>query len=265
MIDPGIYPDLPERDYRSGEWAALPSWSSVGRCETASPMHARAAFQGSVTVSPAMRRGSAIHCALLEPDIYANRYVDEPEASKRSKAGKAEWDALESAGLIPVSADERAVIEACANAARDVLDREVPSWTMAMREVSVASEHYGILGKARLDIASPGEFVIDPKTTFDLTPNAIERACWNRGYAGQVCSYRAMLDAEASTDTPRVGLLWISTTAPHFAALTWLSEDYQRRGDKMARNAWSAWREATKTGVWAPPAIPTEINAPKWA
>jgi len=148
MIDPGIYPDLPERDYRSGEWAALPSWSSVGRCETASPMHARAAFQGSVTVSPAMRRGSAIHCALLEPDIYANRYVDEPEASKRSKAGKAEWDALESAGLIPVSADERAVIEACANAARDVLDREVPSWTMAMREVSVASEHYGILGKA---------------------------------------------------------------------------------------------------------------------
>jgi len=263
--EPGIYEGQPEAEYRSEEWNKLPSWSTVGRCVTASPMHALHAFNGSVTETPAMRRGTAIHCALLEPECYAARYVDAPTSSSRSKAGKEERAEMAAAGLIAIEPDERALVEACRDAALRVLDAEVPSWSMAMREVGVVSDHYGVRGKARLDIASPGEFVIDPKTTFDLSPSAIERACYNRGYAGQVCSYRSMLDAEASTDTPRVGLLWICTTAPHFAALTWLSAEYIERGDKMASKAWAMWAEARASDEWAPPTIPSEINPPRWA
>lgn len=266
-VESGIYPDLPESVYRADPWSPLPSWSSVGKCATDSPLHARHAADGRTVETDAMRLGTAIHMAALEPERFAAEYVVPPKVDRRTKAGKAEWAEWVEAhpDAAHVTAEQHATATECGEHARAILDRLLPGWPMAMREASVCSDVYGVRGRARLDLCEPGEYVIDLKTTHTLTPRAIDRACWDRGYAGQLASYRAMLDCEASTTTPRLGILWVQTTAPRFAALTWLSDDYQRRADQMARKAWGLWVECESAGVWAPPAIPAYIDAPGWA
>ena len=44
--------------------------------------------------TPALLIGSAVHCAVLEPEEFGKRYAVGPRVDRRTSKGKAEWEAF---------------------------------------------------------------------------------------------------------------------------------------------------------------------------
>lgn len=78
---PGVYPDIPPDTYHA--WAAA-SNSQLSRL-LQSPAHLKAYREGEQKDTPARKLGRAIHTAVLEPDLFPDRYVvpGQCEATKR--------------------------------------------------------------------------------------------------------------------------------------------------------------------------------------
>lgn len=72
---PGIYPGVSMEEYRRWECAS----NSRLQCLLRSPAHLRAYLDGIDKDTPTKKLGRAIHCAVLEPDVFPTRYFRKPE------------------------------------------------------------------------------------------------------------------------------------------------------------------------------------------
>ena len=95
----GIYPNISNEEYHASEGISASGLKLISR----SPAHYKYSVREETL---AMRRGSATHCKVFEPDQFENRYAVAPECDKRTKAGKETWAELEASGKIILSADE---------------------------------------------------------------------------------------------------------------------------------------------------------------
>ena len=59
-----------------------------------SPLHARQYLDTPREETKALRIGSAVHCAALEPEAFPRRYLCGLDVDKRTKAGKEAYEAL---------------------------------------------------------------------------------------------------------------------------------------------------------------------------
>ena len=66
-MKPGIYPDLPNEEYHRCDGVSNSMLSDMAR----SPAHFQAARRRQREETPAMAIGTAIHCAVLEPERFA--------------------------------------------------------------------------------------------------------------------------------------------------------------------------------------------------
>jgi hypothetical protein len=81
-----------------------------------SPAHYRAALHRGHAESPAMRKGTAVHCAILEPYRFSVEYVTYPGKVRRGR----EWEAFEASNSSKeiLTHVELAEIQEIANAVR---------------------------------------------------------------------------------------------------------------------------------------------------
>jgi exodeoxyribonuclease VIII len=106
----GIHPDVPFADYLALEAWGSSSLKAMRRGPPARVLHERDAGHGD---TPATILGTAVHCALLTPDLYARQYAVKPEGmSFATKDGKAWRDDPERAGRILLSHDVGATVDA---------------------------------------------------------------------------------------------------------------------------------------------------------
>jgi hypothetical protein len=75
-----------KRDYLS--YSALKAFAK-------SPNHYLQYVNREFVETPAMVLGSALHCAVLEPNEYGKRYTIAPKFDRRTKAGKEQAEAWE--------------------------------------------------------------------------------------------------------------------------------------------------------------------------
>lgn len=221
----GVVHDMPMADYQ-----AVDAMSSTGlRLFARSPWH----YRHRIEVEPTrpMLRGTLAHCAILEPDAMAARYVVVPEgAPKRPTA--AQWNAKNPS---PESRDAMAwwtCFKADAGA-RDVISRDDyslvtlqlaaikanPAIANLLREgeaeVSVfwIDKATGVYCKARPDWIAFGHSIpLDIKTCADESPVNFGRAAARMRYDLQAAHYSAGIEA-AITNRPM-------DEAFHFAAIT---------------------------------------------
>jgi hypothetical protein len=127
--------------------------------------------------SEAIERGTHLHCAVLEPDVFAKQYVKIPDFDARSKAGREAKEAFKSnmghADIVLDHATYQQVI-----AMRDsILAHPVANRLLTspgQSEVSIFAELQGLNVKARPDrIVDPASFggkhiLIDVKKTADI-------------------------------------------------------------------------------------------------
>jgi hypothetical protein len=193
-----------KRDYLSA--SALKAFAQ-------SPNHYLAYVTKTIDPSPAMELGSAIHCAILEPDKFVERYAIAPAVDRRTKEGKSTWQEFSdaNAGKTILTEQDAAQIQ-CVN---DAVTQCTPAcdllagceFELSTRDLIAEFPFTGIAD------AFGGDYVVDLKTCRDASPEGFMRDASNLKYHWQATIYRLLFHVER--------FYWIAaeTTAPYNVAV----------------------------------------------
>ena len=101
-VKSGIYRNIKITDYHAGI-----GLSSTGLCELMrSPLHYITSLKTPHKETPALKLGTATHCAILEPERFVKEYIKAGNLDRRTKEGKAAWLEIEQTGKIVLTAEE---------------------------------------------------------------------------------------------------------------------------------------------------------------
>jgi len=250
--------------------AAYHDLDAVGKSDldliAKSPAHYRFAEREE---TDALRLGSAVHCAVLEPDRFAADYVIAPPMDHRTKAGKEQWAEFEAAnaGKTMLNRDEGALALRLAEAVR-AHPRAQVLLAAGQPEVSAlwSDPDLGVRCRARYDWLTPEGLVLDLKTTQNASAAAFAKAVATFRYHVQHAWY---LDGyhQATGDLP-LGFIFIAVekTPPYAVALYELDGEAADYGRLLARRDLARYATARDLDVW--PGYPEEIqplSLPRWA
>ena len=244
------------------------SWSSLKHYDR-SPAHYLENFLHPPESTPAMILGSALHCLVLEPDEFWNRYAVDPGFDRRTKAGKEQWAAFEEANRgkeLLTSAQYEQIQGMNASIREGKAGRLIAR--CRFREVML--EWLDPLAdqpcKGRIDAYSPEDGIaIDIKTTTDASPKAFPRAVANYLYHGQAAFYLDGLAAKG-IEVRRFVFLAIEKEPPYAWSICLCTEGMITAGRALYRGLLDKHAECCAKGEW--PGYDdgvTEIELPRWA
>lgn len=266
-----------KRHQTAKEYHAAPgaSASRLRKFEV-SPAHMKWAMDHPAPPTPAMVIGSAVHTAVLEPDLLDQEWGRIPDGDGRSKAvkdAKAKLTELYGADRILKPEAFDTVI-----GMRDaVLGNELACQLLDNAETE-ASYYWtdaksGVDCKARLDLIVGNPMlprwercVVDLKTTTDASPKEFQRSAYNMGYHLQMAHYLAASERE------RFVFIVVEREPPHCVAIYELDNDALALGEKdraYLLHRWAMCEENEAVGFANPwPGFPVdvqELSLPRWA
>ena len=220
----------------------------------------------------AMRIGSAVHCAVLEPERFATDYAVAPPTSlcdKRTKAGKEQFAAFEeeNAGKTVLTFEEGTL---CAHLAASVRAHPRAAALLSAGQPEVSAfwndPEFNVRCRARYDWLTPDGLALDLKTTQDASAGAFAKSCANFRYHVQSAWYQDGY-LQATGDLP-LGFVFIAVekTPPYAVALYELDGEAVDYGRALARRDLARYVTARELDVW--PAYPDTIqplSLPRWA
>ena len=145
--------------------------------------------------SKALEIGSAVHMAVLEPELFAETYAIYPELDRRTKAGKEAFEAFitENTNKAFLSASD---FQQCLALAESVKSHEKASKLLesgkAEQTITWDDLETGAPCKARPDFVTErmgSTFIVDLKTTEDASPRAFSRSAYKYRYHVQAAFY----------------------------------------------------------------------------
>lgn len=214
--------------------------------------------------------GSALHCAVLEPDEYPHRYVTRPDGmDRRTKAGKEAYEAF-----------------CAANDGKEVLDREdsevVGRMANAVREHQIANQLLSRLGAAevtwrasqdgipsgiqcRTDFINEQDgYVVDVKTVDNLDGDQFARNVVNFGYHRQLGFYGHVL-AKCGLPDLRYYFVCVEKREPFGVQVYCAQQKLLEIGYRESMQDLAKMTTCFATDNW--PNIPTDIvylGLPEW-
>lgn len=234
-----------------------------------SPLHwKQRAFSREET--SAMRLGSAVHCAVLEPGAFENRYVQMPQhIDRRTKAGKDEYAEFLAAhdGKHILGVEDMDLCLSVADAVRSH-PRAAALLSAGQPEVSALWKDPGfsVRCRARFDWITPDGLLLDLKTTQDASPRGFAKSCANFRYHVQAAWY---LDAyQAATGDLPMGFVFIAVekTAPYAVALYELDAEAIELGRMTAFRDLARYANAREFDTWPGYAESIQpLSLPRWA
>jgi exodeoxyribonuclease VIII len=239
------------------------NWSSLKHLAI-SPLLYRWRLEHPEPRKPAFIFGGAVHCAILEPEKFDERYAVF-DGIRRGKAWE-DWLAIHP-GVESLKPDE---LDAIRSIAAAVLGHRVAAGLLrgGRREEAVTwtDEETGLACKGRLDYLRP-DFVIDLKTTRDPAPSRFERASASYGYAGQVAFYHdgAARQRLIPGDVPPY-LIAPQTSEPYDVAVFQLAPETLEAGRRQYRTLLRRLALCIEADYWpgvAPDLVP--LSLPPWA
>lgn len=251
-----IIPDMPAAEYHAHPAVSKSVLDQVAR----SPMHARAYLTGPrAEPTPAMALGTALHCAILEPDLYAKTHSTF-SGDRRTKDGKAAYEALMAEGRKIISAADA---EAIAGMQQAVRAHPLFVGDDGMREVSVFStdEATGAAVKCRPDVwIRERGVILDLKTTQDASPVAFARSVAQYRYHVQAAHYMDI------TGASRFMFFVVEKNPPYAVAVYELDVDALSAGRALRDRDLAAIASAAEFDQWPGyPANVQTISLPRWA
>lgn len=263
----GLHPAsaLSNADYHALDAVGKSDLDMIAR----SPLHwKQRAFSREET--SAMRIGSAVHCAVLEPERFNDRYVQMPnQIDRRTKAGKEEYAEFLAAhdGKAIIDMTDMDLCMSVADAVRSH-PRAAALLSTGQPEVSALwkDEEFGVRCRARYDWLTSESVLIDLKTTQDASPRAFAKSCAGFRYHVQAAWY---LDSylQATGDLP-LGFVFIAVekTAPYAVALYELDAEAVDFGRQLARRDLARYANAREFDTWPGYAEYIQpLSLPRWA
>jgi hypothetical protein len=267
--EPGVYPGTPMEEY--GRWDCA-NYSTIKQFKR-SPAHAREMLLNPPEQTPAMALGSAVHSAVLEPDLFVEQYVGAPICDRRTKVGKKTWADFcnENANKEVLKADEfDRCMKMSKSAGRNSIIEEMIKET-GCTELSFVwvDEDTGSLCKGRVDRYARlwgNSVVADLKTTEVATEDAWKREVVKYQYHAQAAFYLDGLESLSPTEGRKFLWLAIEKASPYAVAIFEPDAATIQKGRAMYRNYLRQWVACQETGVW--PGYPAAIQSlmlPDWA
>lgn len=264
MTRDGLFPDLAFADYLADD--AFGS-SDLTTFRAGPPAMVPWRRQNRDDGTSATIVGSAAHCAILTPDMFAQCYVAKPEGMTfASKDGKAARDMWLSQGLTILTSDEMATVRGVMRAfdakaaARDALAGALGC------EVSVfwKDRDTGLPCKGRPDFYDAGT-VYDLKVSVAANKDndGLLFAALRNGWLHQLAHNRAGLNRAGVYSVKRGRLIVIPPKPPHYVRLLEVREndlDFLELANEATRREMArCWRKGEWPGTpdeWTPIELP---------
>ena len=223
-----------------------------------SPLHYRAYLAQDREPTPALTLGSAIHCAVLQPDLYGSLYATAPEGiDRRTTAGKEAWATFSTlnAGKTILKAEDALVVDQMSVAARELLARH--KVTIASAEVMYAVDYCGCPLKSAIDLISEDGYIWDLKTCQDASPKGFLAAVRSFRYNLQQHFYRTVYEIETK-ERPR-GFRFACVEKETMATAVYeLGPELTSYAVADFEKAVTLYKSCTALGEW--PGYPDEIQ-----
>lgn len=207
---PGVYRNIPASEYHALDACSATLLKALDR----SPLHCWHAKHNQ-RETPAMKLGTAVHCAVLERDAFPARYATAPDVDRRTKGGREIYQGFceGCAGMEIINAQDR---DTCTRMAAAVMEHPAAKCALEGRgetELSVVWKHAGQLCKCRVDFIS-GSLAFDLKTAADASMDGFAWAIVRRGYDIQAAFYLMGL-AAAGIHVDGFAFIAVESDEPH--------------------------------------------------
>jgi exodeoxyribonuclease VIII len=256
-MKPGIYHNLPFSEYLEAEQINA---SALKLINSRTPAHYYASLSKPNEETQAMKIGSAIHCAVLEPAIFSDKYLNLPDnVDGRTNSGKAIIYEAKQSGKVVLTKSE---YDLCNEIAISV--RSSKSIGNALKngdsELSVFTDDR----KCRLDHYNSGN-IFDLKTCNDASPKEFAKQIYNFGYHIQAAWYLDTCKI-AGLKTYVFIFIAVEKAPPYAIGLYELGHDSLEAGRIAYLSALDKLERAKSTGEWTGHSEYLEtIELPYWA
>jgi exodeoxyribonuclease VIII len=194
--------------------------------------------------SASMAFGSAVHCAMLEPETFFNEYHIIPRLDRRTKAGKEafEIEQKKAEGKVLLTPDDYERIESILTNFRN--DDLAQHYCKGQIELSHYGEHEDLPIRVRPDCLNRVEnFISDVKTCQDNAPQAFKRDVYKYAYHLQAAFYMDMLGID------NFRFIAVETNYPYSVEVYSLSDEMIEQGRQAWKQAFSDWRLYNEAGI----------------
>jgi len=233
-----------------------------------SPAHYVAAKQEVASPTPAMRFGTAVHVAVLEPELFRGTYAMAPVVDRRTKAGKEAWEEFQASGKQPLTSDEWAAI---AGMRDSVMALPAVTRILSGGEAEMSLFHYlddlGVRAKIRPDWANSDiATLFDLKTTRDASPDQFAKSCATFRYHVQAAFYSDVWRMRTGQPVRAFVFCAVEKEPPYAAALYVLDDEAIQAGRRSYRYDLETYATCREADEW--PAYSTDVETlslPAWA
>ena len=238
-----------------------------------SPAHYYAAYLDPNRIerspTPAMRVGTATHCAILEPERFSAEYIALPEGlDRRTKEGKQAYADLLSTGAELLTSDDMSLVVNMACAFRDNATSRALFDRKHVVEQSIFAEVNGVACKCRPDfMTADGLMVMDVKTTSDASPESFGKSAWSIGYHIQAAFYRRVIQS-ATGITPDFIFGCVESDSPYLTAYYTVPQYLLDYADGVIDALLEQYAECLRSGIWhgyIAEIEPQELSVPGYA
>ena len=217
-----------------------------------SPAHFIAYKNKQKVETAAMRLGTAVHSAILEPDEYASLYAA-TDLRKNTKAYK-ELDTSK----IWLNMSDYKTVEGCKRGVADNAEASSLLSYCKNREQEVTGVINGVPFRGFCD-AMNSTTVIDLKTTQDASPEQFTRSAYNFAYHLQAAIYLELTGAE------RYCILAVETSAPYASVLYEFDSSFLDSGYAMLQKGIAAYRDWDGVAAGYDKYNGHKLELPRWA
>jgi len=224
-----------------------------------SPAHYQAYLNLEREETKALRMGSLIHCAVLQPELLNEKFVTAPECDRRTKDGKATYEAFQASlkpGMTVVNYEESAECHLIAAFARQAIKRA--DVTFEMTEFMFTTDHCGVQLKCAIDGVGSDGYLYDLKTTEDASPAGILKSIRAYRYNLQAYFYRLCFETAFERRLLGFRFLFVEKAPPYATAWVEIGPELMSYACSDFEKALQAYRECTTLGEW--PAYGDEVQ-----
>lgn len=186
-----------------------------------SPLHYKQYLAEPAEETKALRIGSAIHAAILEPETFSSRYICGLDVDKRTKAGKEAAEAfLATVGdKIVLSPDEFSLVTSVALSAIQALNRL--GITFVETETMYKVDYCGVPLKSAIDAVGEDGYLYDVKSCESAAPTFTGALGAIKGYKYnlQAHFYRTVYELATGKRPRGFRFLFIEKEPPYATAI----------------------------------------------
>jgi len=259
ILAPCYVTDMPSDIYHSHDSISNSGLKLISR----SPAHYK--YQPEREPTRNLVIGSALHMAVLEPDLYRETYFNSGAADRRAKVYKDLAD--EYGGEFVLTANEADNIDGIANSLWDKYS--VLLSLPGNNELSgfSADPETGVVCRHRFDKLTQNRIAIDLKTAVDARPEAFSKSIHAYGYHMQQAFYSDQYEWITGRMLNDFIFLVVESSAPYACKSYRINQESIDIGRDIYRKCLDEYAKCRESGIW--PAYSNdgieEISIPSWA